>query len=285
MIIFHEIGALQKHLSAERKKHKSIGFVPTMGALHEGHLSLIRQSKSKSNITVCSIFVNPTQFNDPKDFEKYPVTIENDIHFLVKEETDILFLPSVVEIYPRGIKLQLYYDLGYLETILEGAHRPGHFQGVCQVVHRLLEIVQPQFLFIGQKDYQQCMVLKRLTVLMEIPVEIIIGETLREENGLAMSSRNLRLSAGQKQQATAIHQSLLDIKSSISNVPVGQLQNETVAYLLKRGFSKVDYVAIADATTLQPINEDETWNGQTQLVALVAAFMGEVRLIDNMILT
>lgn len=284
MIIFHEIGALQKHLSVERKNGRSIGFVPTMGALHEGHLSLIRQSKSKAAITVCSIFVNPTQFNDPKDFEKYPITIEKDIHLLVKEETDILFLPSEEEIYPAGIKQQQQYDLGYLEIILEGAHRPGHFQGVCQVVHRLLEIVEPHLLFLGQKDYQQCMVLKRLVEILHMPVKIITGETLREENGLAMSSRNLRLSAEQKQKAAGIYNSLINIPGLLNKNRIGTIQQNTTSFLLENGFSKVDYVAIANAYTLQLLPEDELWNGTTPLVALIAAFIGEVRLIDNSLL-
>jgi pantoate--beta-alanine ligase len=285
MIIFHEIGALQQYLSFQRKKGARIGFVPTMGALHKGHLSLVTQCKSEADLTVCSIFVNPTQFNDPKDFEKYPVTIEKDIHLLVNEGTDILFLPSHDEIYPEGTEAQHHYNLGYLETILEGAHRPGHFQGVCQVVHRLLDIVQPHTLILGQKDYQQCMVLKKLAGLLQIPVKIVIGKTLREDNGLAMSSRNLRLSEVQKEKATMIYRCLIDIRSAINDTTIGILQDDATTALLQNGFSKVDYVSIADAGTLQPLKENESWDGKTPLVALIAAFMGEVRLIDNMLLS
>jgi pantoate--beta-alanine ligase len=285
MIIFHQAGALYKHLSIQRKQGNSIGFVPTMGALHEGHLSLIRQSKSQAGITVCSIFVNPTQFNDQKDFEKYPVTIEKDILLLIKEKTDILFLPSVDEVYPNGTASARHYELGYLETILEGAHRPGHFQGVCQVVHRLLDIVQPDLLFLGQKDYQQCMALKKLVSLLQMPVKIVIGKTLREASGLAMSSRNMRLAAGQKEKATAIYRSLNGIRSSVNTETIGVLQRKAAATLSQNGFSTIDYVAIADAGTLHLLKEEDKWDGKTPLVALVAAFMDEIRLIDNMLLS
>jgi pantoate--beta-alanine ligase len=284
MIIFKEIRALQQHLSNQRKAGKSIGFVPTMGALHQGHLSLVRTARSESDVVVCSIFVNPTQFNDPKDFEKYPITTSADIHLLVEEETDILFLPSVDEMYPKGLASSQHYELGYLETILEGAHRPGHFQGVCQVVHRLLEIVSPDKLFLGQKDYQQCMVLKKLVQLISLPIEAIVCETVREKSGLAMSSRNLRLSEEEKQKATAIFQSLSHIKEHLHHKPIDQLQQEAAATLLDNGFSTIDYVAIADADTLQLLDTNSTWDGKTPVVALAAAFIGGIRLIDNLIL-
>src|SRR5580698_7040426 len=147
MIVFKRIADLTAWLEKQRNSGKSIGFVPTLGALHEGHISLINISKKASQITVCSIFVNPTQFNDPKDFEKYPVTLEKDIYLLEKNETSILFLPQIEDVYPGGTEELERYDLGYLETILEGKYRPGHFQGVCQVMHRLLKIIQPDCLF------------------------------------------------------------------------------------------------------------------------------------------
>ncbi len=283
MIIFHEIGALKHHISLQKKKGRSIGFVPTMGALHQGHLSLIKTCRSAADITVCSIFVNPTQFNDSSDFDKYPITTAGDIRLLVKEETDILFLPALDEVYPSGITANRHYDLGELETVLEGAHRPGHFQGVCQVVHRLLEIVEPDRMILGQKDYQQCMVLKKLVELLNIPTRLVIGETIRESSGLAMSSRNMRLSMEEKQKATAIYTTLLNIKNTILDKPISNIQREATATLLNNGFNKVDYVAIADAETLQLMNDDSLTE-RRPLVALIAAFMGEVRLIDNMIL-
>src|SRR5215468_2087012 len=166
MVIFKTARDLQGYLDKYRKKGKSIGFVPTMGALHDGHLSLLKSSKSHNTVTVCSIFVNPAQFNDPKDFKKYPTTLEQDIFKLETAGCDILFLPPVEEMYPNGIADKKQYDLGYLDTLLEGKFRPGHFQGVCMAVERLLEIVLPDNLYLGQKDFQQCMVINKLIQLM-----------------------------------------------------------------------------------------------------------------------
>jgi pantoate--beta-alanine ligase len=284
MIIFKEIGALQTYLDLERKKGRTIGFVPTMGALHKGHLSLIGRSKEECGLTVCSIFVNPTQFNDPADFEKYPVTTATDIRLLIKEGTGVLFLPSVEEMYPAGLRSVRHYKLGQLEKILEGAHRPGHFQGVCQVVHRLVDIVRPDKMFLGQKDYQQCMVLKKLMEILAAPTRIIIGDTVREESGLALSSRNLRLSEEEKLHAATIYRALNYIKENISTKTFGELQQQATSLLLQDGFNKVDYIAIADANTLKLQNPRSKYDGQASLVALAAAFIGEVRLIDNLIL-
>ncbi len=285
MIIFKETAPLTAHLEKLRSAGKTVGFVPTMGALHDGHLSLIRKSKAETEVTVCSIFVNPTQFNDPKDFEKYPVTTEKDIELLRKENTDVLFLPVIGEIYSDNIIADQHYDLGYLETILEGEHRPGHFQGVCQVVHRLLHIVQPRILFLGQKDFQQCMVLKKLVQLVSSPVIIRLGETIREQSGLAMSSRNMRLTNEQKQQATAIYRSLISIKENYPGKTPYTLKQQAISNLLNAGFEKVDYVEIAKADSLEPIGDNEILSASTPAVGLIAAFIGGVRLIDNMILT
>ena len=206
MILFKKSTDLRKYLDSQTKKQDTVGFVPTMGALHEGHLSLIKMSKKENQITVCSIFINPAQFNDPVDFKNYPETIEKDIALLDSVLCDILFLPDVEEVYPDGLNITKHYDLGTLETILEGKYRPGHFQGVCKVVHRLLEIVKPTRLYIGQKDYQQCKVITRLLELIknEIELEIIICPTLREKDGLAMSSRNLRLNSEERKMAKMI---------------------------------------------------------------------------------
>ena len=281
MIIYKAAATLNREIEKIRKSGKTVGFVPTMGALHKGHISLVDISKKQCDITVCSIFVNPTQFNDPKDFEKYPSTIGNDILFLEKAGCDILFLPSVEEIYPTGLASPKYYNLGEIEFILEGKYRPGHFQGVCQVMHRLLNIVNPNSLFLGQKDYQQCLVIMQLVHLTGHHVEVITVSTYREESGLAMSSRNLRLSAEQKKSAACISEMLRYIATYYSDTPVARLEKYATEYLLNNGFRKVDYVSIADAETLRPIN------GKTQavkLIALIAAFVGEVRLIDNMVL-
>lgn len=282
MILFKKTGDLRKWLDGQRKKRKKIGFVPTMGALHQGHISLIKSSSKSNQVTVCSIFVNPTQFNDPKDYEKYPVTIEKDIELLENAGCDVLFVPSVAEMYPEGLDLPIHYDLGYLETILEGKFRPGHFQGVCVVVHRLLEKVLPDNLYLGQKDYQQCMVIAKLVELIGLKNEITINicPTLREADGLAMSSRNIRLKEDERKKAVVIFQSLLFIRDNLKEGDLSVLKHEANSLLTKNGF-KTDYIEIAGAKDLSLANE---WDGKTKLVAVAAAFLNEVRLIDNMLL-
>jgi pantoate--beta-alanine ligase len=282
MILLKKKDDLQHYLLLQKKNGKTTGFVPTMGALHAGHLSLIERSKTDNSITICSIFVNPTQFNDPKDFEKYPITIEKDITILESADCDVLFLPSASEIYPEGTQIKDHYDLGYLETILEGKYRPGHFQGVCMVMHRLLDIVKADNLYLGQKDYQQCMVIKKLTELtgQDVSLKINICPTLRETDGLAMSSRNMRLNKEQREEATTIFNALSSIRKNLGKGDLQELKNNAVEQLQTKGF-RVDYIEIADATTLQPVNE---WDAKQKLVTLAAAFLGEVRLIDNMVL-
>ncbi|MBL7724842.1 MAG: pantoate--beta-alanine ligase [Chitinophagaceae bacterium] len=282
MILFKKTEDLHKWLDDQRKKGKKIGFVPTMGALHEGHLSLIESSSKSNQVTVCSIFVNPTQFNDPKDYERYPVTIEKDIELLENSGCDVLFMPSVVEMYPEGLGLPLHYDLGYLETILEGKFRPGHFQGVCVVVHKLLEKVLPDNLYLGQKDYQQCMVITKLVDLIGLKKKIIINicPTLREPDGLAMSSRNVRLKEDERKKAVAIFQSLSFIRDNLEKGDLSDLKQNANNILAKNGF-RTDYIEIAGANNLSLVKE---WDGKIKLVAVAAAFLNEVRLIDNMLL-
>lgn len=251
----------------------SIGFVPTMGALHEGHLSLIKKSKAQNGFTVCSIFINPTQFNNLTDFEKYPVTLEKDIDLLEQSGCDCLFLPSIHEIYPPGYQAP-HYAITELEAVFEGSYRPGHFQGVCQVVHRLLNLVAPDKLYLGEKDFQQCMVIKKLIRLLNIPVVVIVCATLREADGLAMSSRNMRLSEEDRRKAPYIYQTLLQIANSFN---AQSLLPSLKKELEEKGF-KIDYLDVADADNLSAISETTT-----RKVALIAAFIGEVRLIDNIV--
>lgn len=250
-----------------------------MGALHKGHISLIEASKRTDTLTICSIFVNPTQFNNTADFEKYPVTIEKDIDMLEKAGCNVLFLPSVEEIYPEDSSTTLPYELGFIETVLDGKYRPGHFQGVCNVVQRLLDIVQPNTIYLGQKDYQQCIIIKKLTELIQSPTQIIICPTLRESDGLAMSSRNMRLTSVERMKAVKISEVLLFIKQEIKPGNLQDLKQRCINYLTNEGYN-VDYVEIADATNLTLL---QNWDGKTKLVALVAAFLNEVRLIDNRI--
>ena len=283
MILFKKTEDLQNWIDKQQSGVGKIGFVPTMGALHTGHISLINAAKKENVLTVSSIFVNPVQFNDPKDFEKYPVTIERDIFLLEEARCDVLFIPPIKEIYPDGIAAQKYFELGFIETVLEGKSRPGHFQGVCMVVERLLKIVRPDRLYLGQKDYQQCMIITKLIELMELKgkIEVLISPTLREPNGLAMSSRNMRLSTEDKEKASAIYQSLSLIKKLYKKENLAMLKQKAQLLLEEAGL-KPDYIEIVDATELSMINDRET---NKKAIALVAAFMNEVRLIDNMLLT
>ena len=281
MILFKKADALHTYLARKKKDQQKIGFVPTMGALHEGHLSLLSQSTHSNDCTVCSIFVNPTQFNDPEDFKKYPITLETDISLLEQHNTDVLFLPEVQEIYPAGLSGLQHYDLGNIEHKWEGYYRPGHFQGVCQVMHRLLAIVKPDNLYMGQKDYQQCMVVKKLQMLIHCGTVLHSCPTLRELDGLALSSRNRRLNPVERREAPAIFQALLRIKNDLHAGPVDGLIAAAKSFLEQHHF-KVDYVTIADAATLDEVG---LWDATKPLIALVAAYLNEVRLIDNMMLT
>lgn len=280
MILFKKSTDIHAYLLKLKDSGITIGFTPTMGALHDGHISLLKNSKKKHTISVSSIFVNPTQFNDAKDFKNYPATIEKDIDALEKAGCDILFMPLVEEMYPNGIADAPTYDLGYLETVLEGKYRPGHFQGVCMVVHRLLNIIPADELYLGQKDYQQCMVIKKLVKLTGLDTKITICPTLREAGGLAMSSRNMRLPATDREKALRIFETLSFLKKHIEPGNLADLKQTAVKMLTDAGF-KVDYVEIAKADNLAIISE---WDGTTKSVALAAAFLGDVRLIDNMVL-
>jgi pantoate--beta-alanine ligase len=277
MIVYKDRSKLSGYLKQARHKGISIGFVPTMGALHEGHLALVANAKNNTGITVCSIFVNPTQFNDPADFKKYPITIENDLKLLYEAGTDIVFLPEVEEIYPAGLSMEAAYSLGKLETILEGKYRPGHFQGVCQVVHRLLEIVSPDKMFMGQKDYQQCMVIDYLIKSYNISTQLVTCSTIREASGLAMSSRNIRLSENERIIAAELYRTLQLLELQVKPGSLKYLLHEAKNRLSDSGF-RVDYLEICHAGDLTIF---ENWDGKSPLVALVAAFLGEVRLIDN----
>ena len=281
MIIFKESAALVKYLATQKDKGQIVGFVPTMGALHNGHTSLIALSKKNTDITVCSIFINPTQFNNPEDFKKYPITLGSDIVQLEKAGCDVLFIPPVTEIYPNGFQNPIKYNLGEIEFLLEGAHRPGHFQGVCQVVEQLLCIVEPDTLFLGQKDFQQTLVIKKMIALKAINVSVVVGPTERLLTGLAMSSRNMRLTNDQVEKASAIFQMLIYIKQQITLQPITQLEDYATRYLLSNGFDSVGYVSVVSVPDLKPII---TLRQHKQLILVIAATIGGVRLIDNMMM-
>jgi pantoate--beta-alanine ligase len=280
MQIFHFGEDLKQRLNALRKEGKSIGFVPTMGALHPGHLSLLKQASENCAVVVVSIFVNPTQFNEVSDFENYPSTLTKDIALLSKESCDILFTPAVKEMYPDGTKVQGQYNLGYIEEILEGKYRPGHFQGVCQIVDRLLDIVNPDQLYLGEKDFQQCKVIQKLLSLTDRQsiTKLVISPTIRESDGLAMSSRNQRLNEIERGKASLIYQCLIQLKKDFKKEALQSALANAKLFLSGEGF-EVDYVEIIDETTFLPVSEN---NHSKNLRALVAAKIGAIRLIDNM---
>ena len=280
MIIFKHPKDLQSYIQNGAIDPNSIGFVPTMGALHKGHISLIQTARVENSLVVASIFVNPTQFTDQLDFEKYPSTIESDILKLENSGCDILFLPTVADIYPNGITANQQYNLGHLDTILEGKYRPGHFQGVCQIVHLLLQIISPGNLYLGQKDYQQCLVIKKMISLLHIGTSVIICPTQREPDGLAMSSRNVRLTSIEREKATYIFKMLNYINENSKAEDLEKLEQIVQNKLTEQGF-KVEYVAIADQLTLENIQYRDK---PSTPVALIAAYINQVRLIDNLIL-
>lgn len=248
-----------------------------MGALHQGHLSLIQQARQLGNIVVCSIFVNPTQFNDPKDLEKYPRPILDDIKKLEQVNCDVLFNPDVTEMYAGNEKWHL--DIGELEGLLEGKFRPGHYQGVTQVVYKLFNIVKPDIALFGQKDYQQVLVIQKMINLLKLSVKLEMCPIMREPDGLAMSSRNIHLTADDRQHALVLSKALNYVKDHFSPNQVDQLQQEAIAIMNNEPGVSLAYFEIANGNTLHPANKNTK-----NFVALVAATVGKTRLIDNVLL-
>lgn len=282
MVIFKKKADLQQYITSERGLGRGIGFAPTMGALHQGHVSLIQASRNNNDLVVCSIFVNPTQFNDKSDFEQYPITISEDIAMLTDAGCDVLFLPGVDEVYPEGPEHAAVFDFEYLDTILEGARRPGHFKGVGQVVSILLDAVRPDNLYMGQKDYQQCMVIRKLLAIQELQdkIKLHICPIIREADGLAMSSRNRRLTEPQRAIAASIYQCLVSIESKVGADRFAVVMKECIDLLTEKGLVP-EYVSLANADDLTILQEYDT---NVSMVALIAAKVGDVRLIDNMLL-
>lgn len=270
-----------RYLLEESRRKGRVGFVPTMGALHEGHLSLVRRSRQLDETVVVSIFVNPTQFDDPSDLERYPRTLEKDIVLLERERVDVLFVPSVEELYPEGFDDgDAYYRAGRLAEVLEGAWRPGHFAGVMQVVAKLLRAVQPNRLYLGQKDYQQYLVLKQLVERHFPEIEVVLCPTVREGDGLALSSRNVRLSPQQRRDSLVLYRSLLRIKAGCERGEPLPEALQSARALLEEAPSilQVDYLVVCDATNLSLIFD---WEEAEHVIALGAVRMKGVRLIDN----
>lgn len=285
MEIFTTVKELSNCLKSHKNEGKSIGFVPTMGALHKGHLSLLETARKENTITVSSIFVNPLQFNDKNDLEKYPRTLEGDIHLLKSAKCDVVFIPSVKEVYPvseiseegkAGSNPGL--DLGTLDKVMEGKYRPGHFQGVCTVVKRLFDIVKPDNAYFGEKDFQQLAVIKHMVKILGLRVTIRSCPTLRESDGLAMSSRNVLLSPDQRRNASLIFKTLQEVSKKIKKLPPDDLQKWVKEKIDVNPFLQLEYFEIVDPETLLPVI---SFADKKNLRACIAVKAGAVRLIDN----
>ncbi|MCK4569236.1 MAG: pantoate--beta-alanine ligase [Bacteroidales bacterium] len=277
MKIYHSIKDIQRDILAQKARGLSIGFVPTMGALHRGHLSLLERSVKENDISICSIFVNPIQFNHKQDLEKYPRSPEEDCKKLDNAGCDIVFAPSAGEMYPEEVKE--HYDFGQIERVMEGEHRPGHFNGVAVVVKRLFDICMPHKAYFGEKDFQQLAIIKALVEQQNMSVEIMGCPIIREGDGLAMSSRNVRLSPEERSIAPAIFKTLNQIQQKAGQEPLQETIRKAKAYLNSLPGMKVEYIQITDEQSLMPV---ESWDDANQIRAFIALFLGDVRLIDNL---
>lgn len=278
MKIFTTIKETRSFLEKQSESGISIGFVPTMGALHKGHLRLIKQSCNENDLTVCSIFVNPIQFNNPEDLEKYPRTLSTDAKLLEAAGCDLLFAPEVSEMYPKGKEVDIDIDFGTLDKVMEGKFRPGHFKGVAIVVKKLFEIVKPTRGYFGKKDFQQLAIIQFMVNQLALPVNIVACETVREPDGLAMSSRNMRLSIAERSLAPRIYEVLCKIKDRLEKYPLNEVRHWAIKTIEERHEMRVEYVEICDKETLLPL---ETWDNQVKAVVFAAVYLGDVRLIDN----
>ncbi len=276
MQIFHTQKSLQQAL-ADDYSSKSIGFVPTMGALHRGHMSLVKRAMDENDLVVVSIFVNPTQFNNPDDLKTYPRMPEQDLGLLEKAGCDCVYMPDAEDLYPNGPEVE-HFDFGSLAEEMEGKHRPGHFQGMATVVRRLLNAVKPTRAYFGKKDYQQWVIVKRLVELEKLDTEIIGCPIEREADGLAMSSRNLRLNPQQRHAAAVIYEALIALKENCANKRLKKARLIAIETINAHPHLAVEYLEIADADTLKPINE---WDDATHARAFAAVYAGDIRLIDN----
>ncbi|WEK19473.1 MAG: pantoate--beta-alanine ligase [Candidatus Pedobacter colombiensis] len=278
MKVINTIAALKSLLEPIKLAQQKIALVPTMGALHKGHVSLIKIAQQQADVVVCSIFVNPTQFTDPKDLEKYPRPLEHDMKMLQEAGCNVVFMPSVTEMYPQPETWHI--DLGPAEFLLEGEFRKGHYQGVTQIVKKLFDAVNPDVAFFGQKDFQQVLMIKNMVAVFNMPVQIVSCPIIREDDGLAMSSRNIHLSFADRENALVLSKALLYVQDNFSNKSIPALLEEAKKLINETPGVELDYFTIANGDTLLPEEDKKHHN----IVALVAAKVGETRLIDNMIL-
>ena len=275
MQIFKKVSEIQDYLT--KFNTKSVGFVATMGALHQAHISLIEMSQSENELTICSIFVNPKQFNKEEDLTNYPKSIEKDIKKLQEAYCDVVFIPSAEEMYPHQTEKEFHF--GVLSEVMEAKHRPGHFNGVAIVIERFFEILNPTHAYFGEKDYQQLAVIKALTKKINSSVKIMGCPIYREDNGLAMSSRNERLSENQKEEASKINKALTFVSEHKNSHSIAQLKEYFINEIASNSLFDLEYFEIADKNTLEPINN---WNEATSYIAFTAVNVEGVRLIDNM---
>lgn len=278
MLLIKTSKELEQILDRHRQNGASIGFAPTMGALHLGHVSLVRQAKEHGQLAVCSIFVNPTQFDDKNDLAKYPRTIGQDIDLLVAAGCDVLFLPEPDEVYPADFDFGFELDLGTLDKTMEGAQRKGHFKGVVQVVKRLLKIVRPNSLYMGQKDFQQFTIIGHMIKVLQMPIELVVCPILREPDGLAMSSRNVRLSPEARQLAPMIYRALLQAKEDARTLTIPEIKSRFQEALNRPEFS-IDYFHICNPDTLVELQDI---HDHPKPVAIVTVKLDGVRLLDNL---
>lgn len=278
MLITKTISETNAEVLKLREAGKKIGFVPTMGALHQGHISLLEQSRIENDATVCSIFVNPIQFNNPDDLEKYPRTEYEDLKMLKDAGCNMVFMPSPTEMYPEENKI--IFDFGHLDKVMEGQFRPGHFNGVAVVVKKLFDIVQPHRAYFGEKDFQQLTIIKALVKMLQIPVEIVPCPTLREPSGLAMSSRNERLSTKDRETASVIYKTMRLAREKVPLMLPQACERWVIDEINSTTGLDVEYFKLVDAQTLLPVHE---WNTGLPVRGCVAAYIGGVRLIDNIL--
>jgi pantoate--beta-alanine ligase len=279
MQVVKHINELRLVLGQKQKQGLTIGFVPTMGALHPGHLSLVEEAGRQTGFVVVSIFVNPTQFNDKADLDRYPRDLQKDIDLLSASSCGLVFAPGAQEIYPQPDTRQ--FDFGLLEQVMEGKFRPGHFNGVAQVVSRLFDIVQPDKAFFGQKDFQQLAIIREMVRKLNIPVEIISCPIIREADGLAMSSRNMLLTKDQRQNAALISATLFEAVKQTGKLSVQELCDWVIQRINENEYLNTEYFEIVNSNTLLPISN---WNDSCPKVGCVAVHCGKIRLIDNVLI-
>ena len=278
MLVVKEIKELQELIRKKKEEGNTVGFVPTMGALHPGHLSLVNIAGQQSDFVVVSIFVNPTQFNDKNDLINYPRTLERDLSLLDPTACQLVFAPEVATMYPEEDKRQ--FNFGKIEQVMEGQFRPGHFNGVAQVVSKLFDMVKPDKAFLGLKDFQQLVIIKALVRQLCMPIEIVPCPIMREEDGLAMSSRNQRLNPEQRENAPHIYQTLKEARNKASEMSVKELKQWVVSTIDQNPYLQTEYFEIADD---EGLNAVDRWEDPLNKVGCVAVHCGEIRLIDNIV--